>query len=148
MMKLTDFEFAIDFPQRRNVVYVLFYGDNEKPFYVGETESFTGRMADYLRGTFAAATDFKVGEAIRYLEQHVLRIRVGYQEHPDRPTARAREDEFIVCLRSEGIPLLNDLAGYNYRTADKVDERSRVHKFCDNLILNRAVRDHRGVRTI
>jgi hypothetical protein len=143
-MKLADFEHVIDFPRRSNVVYVLFYfrddADNGKPFYVGETASFIGRMTDYLRGTFAAATDFKVGEAVRYFIQNDIRVRVGYQEHPDRPSARAKEGELIARLRDDGIPLLNDLFGYDYRTANQSDEGKRVHQFCDERILKAAPR--------
>ena len=141
-MKLGDFEHVIDFPQRGNLVYVHFYvrdGMNDgKPFYVGETGSFIGRMSDYLRATFAAATDFKVGEAIRYLAQNNIRVKVGYQECPDRKSARAKESEFIARLRKEGVPLLNDLDGYNYLTANEDDERSKVHQFCDDHILRTA----------
>jgi hypothetical protein len=135
-MKLADFQHVIDFPRRSNVVYVIFYGDDEKPFYVGETESFVGRMTDYLRAGFGAATDFEVGEAIRYLVQNGIRVRVGYQEHPDRQGARKAESELIVHLRREGVPLLNDVKGYDYRAAIEADERSRVHQFCDEHILN------------
>lgn len=68
-MKLADFKQVFDFPKRRNVVYAFFYVRNgaERPFYVGETSSFTSRMSDYLRASFGAATDFKVSEAIHYL---------------------------------------------------------------------------------
>jgi hypothetical protein len=92
-------------------------------------------MSDYLRASFGAATDFKVGEAVRYLAQNGIRVRVGCQEHPDRRCARAKESELIERLNSEGIPLLNNLDGYNYRAAIESDERSKVHKFCDDNIL-------------
>jgi hypothetical protein len=49
-LRLCDFSFQIDFPKRANVVYVLFYGDEERPFYVGETASIVARMADYACG--------------------------------------------------------------------------------------------------
>jgi predicted GIY-YIG superfamily endonuclease len=136
-LRLSDFKFQIDFPKRANVVYVLFYGDEEKPFYVGETASIIARMADYLRGTFAAATDFKVGESVRYFAQRGVRVRVGYEEYPDRLSARKREDELIVHYREKGFSLLNDLVGYNYRTANAAEEKDKVQKFCDGLLPRR-----------
>lgn len=135
-MKLTDFSHTVEFPKRTHVVYVLFYGeDGGKPFYVGETASFISRMTDYLRATFAAATDFKVGRAVRYLAANNIRIRIGYEEHSDRKAARAAEDRLIRQLRDEGVPLLNDLDGYDYRTAAIEEESTRVHQFCDRHIL-------------
>ena len=140
-MRLADFEHVIDFPERSNVVYVVFYVRDgcEKPFYVGETDSFTSRMSDYLRASFGAATDFKVGQAICYLTgKENVRIRVGFRECTDRQIARKEEDRIIKSLRKEGVPLLNDLDGYDYRDADRQNETTRVHKFCDDNILNAA----------
>ena len=134
-MKLSDFQHVVDFPKRNHVVYVLFFCDDEKSFYVGETESFIGRMTDYVRSSFDAATD-KVGDAVRYLLQNNVRVRVGYEEHANRETAIKREAEIIDRLSREGIPLLNQLRGYEYRTAIEADERSKVHRFCCEHILN------------
>lgn len=141
-MKLADFEHVVDFPEKKNVVYVLFCtlesdGDS-KPFYVGETASFTGRMTDYFRATFAATTDFKVGEAIRYLVENRVRVRVGFNECSDRKTAEQQERDLIKLYKSQGIPLLNELNGYNYHTATREDERTKVREFCKNSILGRS----------
>lgn len=136
MLNLDCFESnVVEFPARQNVVYVLFHGDPGKPFYVGETESFTGRMADYIRAAFGAPTDFKVGEAIRYLVENKVRVRVGYKDQSDRKAAEMREAELIEELRRERIPLLNDLPGYRYKFATKLDERGKVRRFCDQHIL-------------
>jgi hypothetical protein len=138
-MKLADFKHVFDFPRRRNAVYVVFYVryNIEKPFYVGETDSFPSRMGDYLRANFKAATDFKVGEAISYLmAQENVRIRVGFHECQDRQSAKKQEEQIIESLHKEGVQLLNDLGGYSYRAgANKVNERTRVRKFCDDNIL-------------
>lgn len=141
-MKVTDFPHVVEFPKRAHVVYVLFYGDGDGiPFYVGETASFIGRMTDYLRATFAAATDFKVGGAVRYLAENNIRVRVGYQEHLDRAAARAAETHLIKRLGEDRVPLLNDIGGYDYRTAVADEERKRVHGFCDRHILQKGSGD-------
>jgi len=139
-MKLADFKHVFDFPRRHNAVYVFFcvYDNIERPFYIGETDSFSSRMGDYLRANFKAPTDFKVGEAIRYLMAHEnIRIRVGFQECDDRQSARIQQNQIIETLRKEGVRLMNDLRGYNYRAGtDEVNERKRVCKFCDDNILS------------
>jgi hypothetical protein len=136
MLKLDDLDHKMEFPNRKNVVYVLFYGDNEPiPFYVGETDIFGARMADYIRAQFGAPTDFKVGEAIRYLAGQGIRIQVGYEEHPNRQAAKRREAKLVDQLERSGVPLLNSLPGFKYLEADKTNELKRVHDFCIEQIL-------------
>ena len=69
---------VLDFPPAQNgsphltggIVYVLFCTDGtvETPFYVGQTDRFSGRMNDYHLANFKACTDFCVGEAVKYLQ--------------------------------------------------------------------------------
>ena len=80
-MKLSEFQHTIDFPTRApvvHVVYVLFHledgSEAATPFYVGQTGRFSGRMTDYGIAAFAAATDFKVGEAIKHLRKNGMKI--------------------------------------------------------------------------
>jgi hypothetical protein len=140
-MKSADFDHVFDFPQRSHVVYVLFYirddEEGEQAFYVGETDRFGARMMDYVIAAFGASTDFKVGEAIRYLVANGARVTVGYNECANRKDARAMERDFINGLRIEGVGLINDLDGYDYRTAINSDERTKIHDFCDRKILGR-----------
>lgn len=134
-MNSSDFPHVIEFPlQRRSVLYVFFCAINnaEVPFYVGETDRFAERMGHYFRAQFAAPTDFKVGEAVRYLTTKDIRIKVGYRECRDRQDRKRAESELINSLRAR-FKLLNDIPGYNYRTADEIAERQRVHVFCDEL---------------
>jgi ribosomal 50S subunit-recycling heat shock protein len=77
------------------------------PFYDGEAHNVPARMVDYQRAAFAASTDFKVGEAIRYLEQKNIQVEVEIRECPDRRSAKDRQDQMIAKHRSEGTPLLN-----------------------------------------
>lgn len=137
-MKSSDFPYVIEFPmQRRGVVYVFFcaINDAEVPFYVGETYRFAERMGDYFRAQFAAPTDFKVGEAVRRLTStEDARVTVGYRECRDPEDRKHAEAELINSLRKKGVKLLNDITGYDYRTADQDAEQHRVNDFCDELI--------------
>jgi hypothetical protein len=101
------------------------------PFYVGQTRRLRGRMKDYCLAQFQASTDFRVGEAVRYLrETKKCQIVLRY-----RASAEPAKDEYHVIrnLQLSGFRLLNDLLGYNYRTAQKIDERAAVQTFCDVL---------------
>ena len=137
-MTFDDFK-TLDFPSARvGVVYVLLYVADgaEVPFYVGETERFTGRMDDYLWADFKASTDFKVGEAVKYLQSAKgLKVIVRYKESADR---QKEEKQLIARLRAEGFRLLNDLKGYVYRTANEQTERLAVQQFCEMLTSPRA----------
>jgi hypothetical protein len=140
---LADFH-TVDFPPRQGDlpgrgerhVYVFCWKANGKdiPFYVGQTNRLHGRMDDYQSAQFAASTDFRVGEAIRYLrDQRSLRIVVLYKESRD-----SVKDEYTLIrdLQLSGLRLLNSLPGYDYRKADKDEERRTVQKFCEMLMDN------------
>jgi hypothetical protein len=103
----------------------------EVPFYVGQTKRLSDRLGDYLEAPFAAATDFRVGEAARYLQSKGLSLRVRYRRSDD-----SRKDEYhlIRQLQLRGVRLLNELQAYDYKTANQVDEREVVHRFCDVLL--------------
>ncbi|MGD0970952.1 MAG: hypothetical protein ABSA04_06050 [Desulfobaccales bacterium] len=62
---------TIEFPQNINVVYIIYLTNQgvHIPFYVGETGRFLVRVSDYMSANFKAQTDFKVGEAIRYIQE-------------------------------------------------------------------------------
>jgi hypothetical protein len=88
-------------------------------------------MEDYCLAQFQASTDFRVGEAVSYLRgtkgyQIVLRYRASAEPAKD-------EYHLIRKLQLSGFRLLNDLLGYNYRTAQETDERAAVQQFCDVL---------------
>ena len=114
-------------------LYVLCWVRNgaQTPFYVGRTRRLRGRMEDYCLAQFQACTDFRVGEAVRYLRgtkryQIVLRYRASAEPSKD-------EYHLLRKLQLSGFRLLNDLLGYNYRTAQETHERAVVQKFCDVL---------------
>jgi hypothetical protein len=92
-------------------------------------------MDDYCSKQFAAATDFRVGEAICYIRGiRGFKIIVRYKPSLDRQARK--KDEYLIVrdLQTSGVRLLNDLVSYNYNEADEQDERETVHKFCDILI--------------
>lgn len=104
----------------------------ESQFYVGQTKRLAGRMNDYRLAQFAACTDFRVGEAVRYLrDSKKCRIVVRY-----RTSAAMRKDEYglIRELQLSGVRLMNEFSSYDYRTANETEERAAVQRFCDVII--------------
>ncbi|SIT40095.1 conserved hypothetical protein [Paraburkholderia piptadeniae] len=136
---LSEFD-VMRFPDRGSIVYVLLYvpgSENEAvPFYVGESSKHVGRIGDYVTANFSASTDFKVGEAVRYLQSKGLPVLMKYKESGDR---KAEERIVLDRLRST-YRLLNDLKGYDYRQAEKEQERLKIHAFIDELIYAETVR--------
>ncbi|RTL55590.1 MAG: hypothetical protein EKK46_06650 [Rhodocyclaceae bacterium] len=124
----------MEFPQHRDIVYVFHYlTDNATepvPFYVGESSRHVGRFGDYMSANFSASTDFKVGEAVKYLRKRGARILVKFKETHDR-----REDEKLLLHKlRRSVRLLNDLKGYRYGEADIDDERLKIHRFIDEIL--------------
>src|SRR5712692_6948896 len=73
-------------------VYVICWVNSgqEFPFYVGQTRRPRDRMDDYREKQFAASTDFRVGEAIFYLQKEKnFRIVVKY-----KPFENHKEEEY------------------------------------------------------
>jgi len=124
----------MEFPQHRDIVYVLHYihGESAKPipFYVGESSRHVGRFGDYVSANFSAATDFKVGEAVKYLRKKGLRVVIKFQESPDR---KEEEKRILQYIRST-FKLLNDLKGYRYGDSDVSSERLKIQKFIDEIL--------------
>jgi hypothetical protein len=133
-MKFDGFS-VLDFPPAdgNGFVYVLCWltGGEEIPFYVGQTQSIWGRLNDYYWADFQASTDFRVGEAVRYLNGQDLRVVAKYKVSADR---HKEERAIIDLLHAEKRRLLNDCPSYDYRTGTKATEKSRVQKFIDALI--------------
>ena len=115
------------------VVYLFCWlaDGTEVPFYVGQTNRFSGRMRDYSMANYKACTDFRVGEALKYLATAKnFRIRVRY-----KASAAPRRDEkdIIRTLLISGVRLLNCLPAYDYRKDTEAAERETVQRFCDML---------------
>jgi hypothetical protein len=141
-MSFEDFAVA-DFPIARSsvsppegFVYVFCWVADgvETPFYVGQTNRFSGRMNDYSLANFKACTDFCVGEAVRYLKTKRYPVVVRYKPSLNPPKD---EKEIIRRLLVSGVWLLNCLPRYDYRTDSEAEEREVVRRFCDMFTAHR-----------
>jgi len=141
-MRFEDFS-TVDFPSAMKgdagsvyvgFIYVLCWvdGAEETPFYVGETHSLSNRMNDYFWADFQASTDFRVGEAVKYLNTRNLRVVARYKVSADR---EKEERAIINALHEQGRCLLNDLRpSYDYRIANQIEEGRKIHQFIDGLM--------------
>jgi hypothetical protein len=133
-MKFDGFS-VLDFPPADGdgFVYVLCWvaGCEEIPFYVGQTQSIWGRLNDYYWADFQASTDFRVGEAVKYLSRQNLRVIAKYKVSADR---HKEERAIIDLLHAEKRRLLNDCRSYDYRKATEAVEKAKVQEFIDALI--------------
>ena len=137
-MTFKDFS-VVDFPAAKGsllvssegFVYVFCWVADgvEIPFYVGQTNRFSGRMNDYCLANFKACTDFCVGEAVKYLTS-TKNYRVVVRHRPS--TNPPKEEKAIIrSLLVSGVWLLNCLPRYDYRTDSAAEEREVVQRFCD-----------------
>jgi hypothetical protein len=111
-------------------VYVWFYGSEDIPFYVGQTKRVWGRLDDYYWAMFSTSTDFRVGEAIRYLSARGHRIVVRYRSSAEP----CKEEATIIEALRKKHRLLNDLSGFDYQKADEPEERLRVQEFFNSQL--------------
>lgn len=132
-IELSEF-MDIVFPQHKNIVYIIYFIDKDSNeeilFYVGESSRGIGRFGDYLTAQFTASTDFKVGEAIRYIKEQGFEVGIKYKESSNRK----KEEQIYLKRFRRKYRLLNDLEGYNYKKANKQDERKKVHEYVNIMI--------------
>jgi len=129
----------MEFPQHKEIVYVLCFSDEsgrEIPLYVGESLRGIGRFGDYISAKFSAPTDFKVGEAVRYLRSRGFKVHIKYKESEDR---KAEERKIISILRRKSR-LLNELEGFSYTASNEQAERARLHSFLEIVMQERGIR--------
>ena len=126
---------TVRFPEDEDIVYVLRFkrpGDADMiPFYVGQSGRGTRRIGDYVSAQFAAATDFKVGIAIRALRGAECEVFVSHQASGNR---RQDERQLIERYVKQGHRLLNAEPSYNYKSAEKSVEQSRIEQFVASLL--------------
>jgi len=103
------------------------------PLYVGQTGNIKHRFDEYCYSDWYAATDFRVGSAVKYFVSQQGSIELFFKEMPgDSASVRRRaEHKLIREFLLEGMPLLNSLSAYDYKTANRDDERIIVERFCD-----------------
>ena len=125
---------SVDFPamndQVKEFVYVLCWtgGSREVPFYVGQTTRFWGRMDDYYWAQFSACTDFRVGEAVRYLAKRGA-VAIKYKS-----CINSREEEKVLIEQIGRKNLLNGLPAFDYTKSDPATERKRVQTILERTI--------------
>ena len=109
-------------------MYVFFAVKNGAriPFYVGESGRGIARIADYINAQFAAPTDFKVGTTARLLEKRGYEIFVEIENSEDRKKGEKRKIEEL----SEW-PLLNFIAGYDYKRGDRTEVTALLQRYVD-----------------
>jgi len=110
-------------------VYVIFYirDGKEMPMYVGQSARFHERMGDYQGRAFNACTDFRVGQAIKFLiEDLKYEIVVRHKQVDDR----FKKEKDLIEELGKQYPLLNRLPAYDYAKADELIEITRVQTFC------------------
>ncbi len=91
-----------------------------------------GRFGDYISGKFSASTNFKVGEAVKYLRDNVYRVVIRFDEVDNR---KVEEKRILQNLRGT-FRLLNDLKGYDYNKSNERDERQNIQQFVDQILEN------------
>jgi len=138
-----DFNFSdfaeMEFPRHKEIVYILYFSDEsgpKVPFYVGESSRGIGRFGDYISAKFSAPTDFKVGEAVRYLRGQGFKVLIKYKEYEDR---KGEERKIISILRGKSR-LLNELTGFNYKASNEEAERERLHSFLNIVVQEKGIR--------
>jgi ABC-type transport system involved in Fe-S cluster assembly fused permease/ATPase subunit len=127
---------TISFPTDEDIVYVLCFKCHvtaqATPFYVGESARGTRRLNDYITAQFAAPTDFKVGVVVRALQAAGAEVLIKFK----RSTRRKEEEATLVQDLSIKYQLLNREPSFNYKTADRVLEKSRFEAFASKLLEN------------
>jgi hypothetical protein len=116
-------------------VFIVFCNGRQLPIYVGQTKRLAARMGDYEYAQFAACTDFRVGEAVRYFHnERDCGIQVRY-----RSSTHGLQDEYRIIreLQLLGFHLLNDLRAYDYHQTNADAERKIIRRFC-NVIMPEA----------
>ena len=124
---------TISFPANSDIVYIIGVEERNKfiPIYVGESSKNIGRIGDYVSAQFSAATDFKVGIAIKYLMKKEHKVIIKYKNSSDR---KKEQNDAMGEIKIDGFRLLNDLGGYDYRTAKKEEEIRKIEDFIEEII--------------
>jgi hypothetical protein len=127
-MDIDNFE-SMELPAPGSVVYVIGFERNGfVPVYVGTTVNLTGRLGGHALANFRLPSDFKLGEAISYLQERGHLVVVRYR------TGGAVEEAALLGEWRGKYMLLNDLAGYDYRETSAQEQRVRVREFIDGII--------------
>ncbi len=123
-------------------VYVFYFLKSERkfPFYVGETSNLRKRMGMYVVASFAASTDFLVGEAVKYIQEKGYCVVVEFKSVLEERLNRKKEEEQLINeFRLSGLRLLNRdrrNPGYDYRKAKREEILNKIYKEVEVILLN------------
>lgn len=107
-------------------IYVIVDPRSQRPFYVGETKSFSRRCRQHLKGT-----DQISGLVIRQIQENgFIPHFVVLEVHDDEETALRAEIFWIETLLARGLDLANSQAftGYLDRTAKRRRETRKLEQ--------------------
>lgn len=130
-------EFPFPDPDHHDIVYVICINtpgqEASIPIYVGLCTKHIGRLGDYVSANYTAPTDFKVGEAIKYLQRRGYQVIFKYKESIN---AKCEETTLLALFDLQHALLLNKFKnGYDYKnTAEKQAVLERLHHFVDDII--------------
>jgi hypothetical protein len=127
---------TISFPANSDIIYIIGIEEKDRfiPIYVGESSRNIGRFGDYISAQFSAATDFKVGVAVKYLmEKRGYKVVIKYKNSSNR---RKEQDDVIQDIKMDGFRLLNDLKGYKYKAAKQDEQIRKIEDFIEEIIKN------------
>lgn len=121
-----------------NIIYIGYAkkGFKSKPIYVGESSRYMGRVfGDYISMQFSAETDFKIGYAIRCLQEKSFKIYFKWMISSKIKEDRLKEEATKTKeLEDKGYVLLNKLKGYDYRIADENEVKTRIREFVRRIV--------------
>ena len=110
------------------------------PFHVGQTGRLLRRIEDYQCREFGACTDFRIGEAIKYLsETRQCGIELRFKQSQKRQKG---ERDLIRELLLADCPLLNHLSAYDYKVANREEEIQIIARFCEMILWRNGLMDH------
>jgi hypothetical protein len=112
-------------------VFVVEMGNLFFPLYVGQTNRLFGRFGDYQYASFQAPTDFRVGEACKFLRSQGATVHLFFRDftlplHDERLLMR----ELVLA----GFPLLNSLRAFDRLVANTADELQVLRRFCEMAV--------------
>ena len=122
----------IPFPIENDIVYQIgiYYKKTFVPFYVGQSSRHIGRLGDYISAKFSASTDFKIGEAVKYLREKKHDVRVLYKISKNKMI----DEKKLIQDIQQKYQLLNGVKGYDYKTANEIEEKVKIHSYIDQFL--------------
>lgn len=140
--KSWTFPFPFAEPDVPNEIVYIVFGHLQAssfPIYVGQSEQGVKRFAGYISGQEAVPTDFKVSTAVWHLIHHCgVPVTLTVVSAPGSKYQRlGKEKDFIEYFHVHEWSLLNDMPGFDAKTADIKAAASMVKNRVE-ILLNAA----------